>query len=138
MTAATVGEWLAARTPPPPPALRNRIREAIGVAATLPIERAPEACLVAAERLVALLLRESSTSRESALDLLTADALVTYAFEAAGEAAGEASTDAIGAATGEGAGATTGAPRVELAERASAAIRRIASLGAVDREGAMA
>jgi hypothetical protein len=110
----TVGEWLAARTPPPPPALRERIRQALGGASAPGTESAPDVYLDAAERLVGELLRGNSTSRESALDLLTADALVTYAFEAAGEAP------------------------AGLAERATAAIARIASLGAADREGAMA
>lgn len=41
--------------------------------------------LAAAERTVARLLREQSTSRASALDLLAADALATYAFELAAE-----------------------------------------------------
>ena len=57
------------------------------LAATLDdsVDQLPAICLAAGERLVAELLRNDSTSRESALDLLTADALVTYAFEAAGE-----------------------------------------------------
>ena len=110
----TVGEWLAARTLPPPPALRHRLREALGGADALGVESVPDVYLRAAERLVGTLLRGSCASRESALDLLTADALVTYAFEAAGESP------------------------AGLAERATAAIRRIASLGAADREGAMA
>jgi hypothetical protein len=45
----------------------------------------PEAYLEAAERLLGALLRDGCTSRESALDLLVADALVTYAFEAASD-----------------------------------------------------
>ena len=54
--ARTVGAWLAGREPAPPPALAE-----------------------------ARLLREAATTRESALDLLAADALVTYAFEAAAD-----------------------------------------------------
>ena len=46
-----------------------------------PIERH----LAAAEQTVARLLRDQSTSRASALDLLAADALATYAFELAAD-----------------------------------------------------
>jgi hypothetical protein len=46
---------------------------------------APEAYLSAAETLLTHLLRDGCAERGSALDLLVADALVTYAFEAAGD-----------------------------------------------------
>lgn len=45
--------------------------------------RAADACLDAAESLLRDLLARPSAGREAALDLLTVDALVTYAFEAA-------------------------------------------------------
>ena len=67
---------------------------------------ARESCLSAGERLVEMLLRNNATTRDSALDLLAADALVTYAFEAGSDR-----------------------PR-ELAGRARDAMMRIASLGA--------
>lgn len=83
----TVGDWLAARTPAPPPALRARLESALGPA--LRAERnhaeATDVMLAAAESLVRGLMDGDATSRESALDLLAADALVTYAFEAAAE-----------------------------------------------------
>ncbi len=41
--------------------------------------------IAAAEHTVARLLRDQSTSRASALDLLAADALATYAFELAAD-----------------------------------------------------
>ena len=77
--------WLDARRPAPPPALAARLREALlapgagggGVA---------ERCLDAGERLLAGLLARDCAHRSAALDLLAADALVTYAFEAASEA----------------------------------------------------
>jgi hypothetical protein len=102
----TVGEWLARRTPIPPPALRARIHAELGDALLLDAREMPDACLRAAERLLEGLLRRGGTSRESAFDLLTADALVTYAFEAASESP------------------------ADLVARASAAMVRIASLGA--------
>ena len=81
----TVGEWLAARTPAPPAALRLRLESQLAGALTRDRREAPALLLDAGERLVATLLATGSTTRDSALDLLTADALVTYAFEAASE-----------------------------------------------------
>jgi hypothetical protein len=81
----TLAAWLDARRPAPPAELRARVDAALG--ATLHGDRGDPAtaCLDAAERLVRDLVRENATSRNSALDLLAADALVTYAFEAASE-----------------------------------------------------
>jgi hypothetical protein len=73
-----------------------------------PIDELPEACLEAGELLLQQLLASGSTSRASAVDLLTVDALVTYAFEVA-----------------------TTVPSSFL-ERASAAMRRIASVPSPD------
>ena len=81
----TVGEWLRARTPRPPAALAARIETVLGDALAEPVSRVPAVCLEAGERLASDLLARNSSSRESALDLLTADALVTYAFEAGGD-----------------------------------------------------
>jgi hypothetical protein len=110
----TVGEWLASRTPPPPAALRLRLAEVLGRDAALEAREATEVCLRAAEVLVAELLRGDCHRRQSALDLLTADALVTYAFEAASESPSD------------------------LASRAGEAMRRIALLGAAQRDGVTA
>ena len=83
---STVGAWLAAREPAPPAALARRLRELLGARALeADRRRAPEELLRAGEAVLARLLREAATTRESALDLLAADALVTYAFEAAGD-----------------------------------------------------
>jgi hypothetical protein len=78
----------------------------MGDALALDLSHAAEAFLAAGERLTAELLRRGSTTRESALDLLTADALVTYAFEAAAESP------------------------ADLVARATDAMTRIAALGA--------
>ena len=101
----TPASWLEARSPAPPAALRDRIDAALGDDLRRESADVFETCLAAAERLVRGLLAENATSRESALDLLAADALVTYAFEAASEQP-------------DG-----------LARRASAAMVRIAALG---------
>jgi hypothetical protein len=103
----TVGDWLRARALQPPETLASRIGAVLGTSEAEPADALPEICLGAAERLVAGLLASGSTHRESALDLLTADALVTYAFEAA-----------------------SSQPET-IAGRAEVAMARIAALGAI-------
>jgi len=100
-----LAQWLDLRQPVPPPALRARIDSALGPDLHADRSDPCETLLAAGERLVRDLLADEATSRDSALDLLAADALVTYAFEAASEAPGE------------------------LAPRAAAAMARIARLG---------
>ena len=85
----TLSAWLDARRPAPPARLRARIDAALGLALEHDADDAAAACLQAGEQLTRQLLRENATSRDSALDLLAADALVTYAFEAASEHPGE-------------------------------------------------
>ncbi|HYD54520.1 MAG TPA: hypothetical protein VEA99_17940 [Gemmatimonadaceae bacterium] len=81
----SLGDWLDGRTPAPPPALRDRLREALRDDLHAPAAEAHARCLEAGERLLAQLLARGATARTAALDLLAADALVTYAFEAAAE-----------------------------------------------------
>ena len=101
----TLAGWLDARTPSPPAALRDRIDAVLKDDLERDSADLFDTCLAAAEQLVRRLLSEDATARESALDLLAADALVTYAFEAASEQP-------------DG-----------LAHRASTAMTRIAALG---------
>ena len=79
----TIVEWLGGREPAPPDALLVRLREALGADAERAADDAADACLAAGERLLAKVLHEEEANRDHALDLLAADALVTYAFEAA-------------------------------------------------------
>ena len=79
----TPESWLAARTPVPPQAITQRLREMLGSRLTVPVTDVADIFLIAGEALLALLLVEGRTTRETALDLLCADAFVTYAFEAA-------------------------------------------------------
>ncbi len=81
----TLDAWLAARAPVPPPRLAARLREALGERTSADAAVAPHACLAAADILLRDLLARPSAGRDSALDLLTVDALATYAFEAAAE-----------------------------------------------------
>jgi len=90
----TVSDWLGEREPAPPDALLRRLLEALGADASRGAGEAAEACLVAGERLLGIVLREDEASRDYALDLLAADALVTYAFEAASSNPGSLSTRA--------------------------------------------
>lgn len=85
-SATTVGGWFAAIQPSPPEGLRVRLAGLLEPFALRPVDQVPEACLEAGERLLDDLLASGSTSRETALDLLAVDALVTYAFQAAADA----------------------------------------------------
>lgn len=82
----TVGQWLDARRASAPPHLIAEVRTALGADLQADARQTPERCVEAAERVVARLLAADRTGRDSALALLAADALVTYAFEAAAEA----------------------------------------------------
>lgn len=84
--ALTVAEWVAQIDPAPPPALAQRLVEMIATDGARPGDEVPEACLEAAERALTAMFANGATSRDSALDLLTIDALVTYAFQAAADA----------------------------------------------------
>lgn len=81
----TVGEWLAVLEPPPPAALATRLRELLEPQFACPVEDVPAVCLAAGENVLKSLLVSGATSRGSALDLLAADALVTYAFQASAD-----------------------------------------------------
>ena len=79
----TLLEWLRSRTPAPPEAMFARVVEALGTRAQEDASRASMLCLDAATQLLAELLGQDPLGRDSAIDLLAVDALVTYAFEAA-------------------------------------------------------
>jgi len=79
----TVREWVREREPAPPERLAARIDEVLGIRGEEEQGRVASLCLDAAEELLRELAARRSAGREAALDLLTVDALVTYAFEAA-------------------------------------------------------
>ncbi len=105
----TVSEWLARREPTPPLALREMLDRVLQNELARDASGVPELFLREAEQLTAALIGRDCTTRDSAMDLLTVDALVTYAFEAAADRTGE------------------------LAPLAADAMRRIASIGAGSR-----
>ena len=78
----TVRDWLDVLDPPPPAALSIRLCELLADDLSRPAADVPAVCLAAGEEVLKSLLASGSTSRSSALDLLAADALVTYAFQA--------------------------------------------------------
>ena len=80
MTTGAVREPVDDDVPEP---LLDGVRAALGANAARP---SPEACLDAGERMLASVLRADGASRATAIDLLTADALVTWAFELAADA----------------------------------------------------
>lgn len=84
----TVREWITRRAPQAPQTLIARILAALGPDADADVSGAAEVCLAAATRALDGLLSESRFSRESALDLLTVDALTTFAFEHASQSGG--------------------------------------------------
>ena len=81
----TVADWLRERDPAPPARLAARIEEAVGAKSGEATPNAAEVCLAACESLLAGVAARPSPGREAALDLLAADALATYALEAAAE-----------------------------------------------------
>ena len=82
----TVGDWLASRTPPPPELLRSRIERALGTSIDRDVADTARVCVEAAERVLSRLFRDGEGERREAVDLLAADALVTYALEFAADA----------------------------------------------------
>ena len=83
MTREAVLTWLDARRPPaPPPTLRAHVDAAIADS-DLPL---PDHLALIGQRLLARVTAQSSGGRALALDLLAADACITYAFEAQAEA----------------------------------------------------
>lgn len=78
-------EWLATREPAPPDALLARMLEEIEKLGIVQSDAAPRMLADAGASILELLEKDGCTDRASALDLLAADALFTYALEAAAE-----------------------------------------------------
>lgn len=78
----TIGAWLREGAAAPPQ-LSARIADVLTDRLDEPFECAADVLLECAARQLAELVALPAAGRESALDLLTVDALVTYALEAA-------------------------------------------------------
>ncbi len=81
MTRRELLAWLEARRPAPPEALRTHLAAAL-VDADLPL---PDHLARLGQQALARVAGRPDGGRELALDLLAADAFVTYAFEAQAE-----------------------------------------------------
>lgn len=82
----TVSDWLRDRQPVPPTRLAARIESAVETERGHPGDATVfDACLQSCESLLGDVAARSAPGRESALDLLAADALATYALEAAAD-----------------------------------------------------
>lgn len=82
-----VKEWLATRSPPPPARLAGRLAAAIPPSAESLSSELSESLIAAAAAILRDTITASGDERNgaAALDLLAADALITYAVEAAAE-----------------------------------------------------
>jgi len=88
MTRRDLETWLASRQPPRPPALDERIHAIVAGTPDAVLAEAPSMARVMGTlgtRLLADVGARESASEGLALDLLAADAFVTYAVEAAAE-----------------------------------------------------
>lgn len=84
MTTWTLSEWVESRTPEAPAELRAHMARDLDAGGDAPTDIA-QAFMNACEAALDRVLDSADASRETALDLLSADAYVTYAFEAAAE-----------------------------------------------------
>jgi hypothetical protein len=86
VSAAQVQAWLAAREPKPPKNLADRIAALVVNASPKDLDLPlPQALAALGRSVVRQIIQQERPGRESALDLLAADAFITYAFEAQAE-----------------------------------------------------
>lgn len=82
-------DWISSRQPASPPALVARVRELFAAHPEWERETVTEALVRASELLLATVLADEwAAARDGALDLLAADACITWAFEAASDDSG--------------------------------------------------
>lgn len=81
MSSDSLGAWLSGRHPLPPAALAGRLAQTVGQEGGAP----PAALAGLGARVLERVATATTQDRSLALDLLAADALVTYAFEAQAE-----------------------------------------------------
>ena len=86
MTRREVLAWLEARRPIPPDALRACLEAAVTDGELPALVPLPDQLAVLGRRVLGRVARRPEGGRELALELLAADAFITYAFEAQAEA----------------------------------------------------
>ena len=85
MSRSEVLAWLAARRPVPPDALRASLEAVVTDAELSPLAPLPDQLALLGQRVLGRVVGRPAGGRELALDLLAADAFITYAFEAQAE-----------------------------------------------------
>jgi len=85
MSRPEVLAWLAARRPVPPDALRASLEAVVTDAELSPLVPLPDQLALLGRRVLGRVTGRPAGGRELALDLLAADAFITYAFEAQAE-----------------------------------------------------
>lgn len=85
----TARQWLAGRTPQPPADLASALAQAVGPGAAGDAAPLSLQLLAAARRTLPSAIAEDCADRSGALNLLTLDALITYAMEAGSATAAE-------------------------------------------------
>ena len=81
----SAAEWVGQARPESPPALVARVREVLDAHPAWGKLAVVDALLEAADALLKEVLKDGEAGRDRALDLLAADACVTWAFEVAAE-----------------------------------------------------
>jgi hypothetical protein len=81
----TLESWLDSRRPPPPPRLMDRMRAALHESGQTANTDLVQGARAASIHLLRSILAQGEGTRAMALDLLAADALMTYACESACE-----------------------------------------------------
>jgi len=82
-----IGDWLASRVPSPPSSLAQMLSEIVGDETCEPA-KLPDSLITHAVKL----LQAIGDDRDAAIHLLAADALITYAMEAAADDCSELSS----------------------------------------------
>jgi hypothetical protein len=75
-----IGDWLASRVPSPPPSLAQMLSEIVGDETCDPAQL-PDSLIAHAVKLLEMI----GDDRDAAIHLLAADAMITYAMEAAAD-----------------------------------------------------
>jgi hypothetical protein len=83
----TVRDWISHRSATAPPKLTEQVLYALGRDADDDVARTGDRCLTAAARSLETILADRRFGRDSAIDLLTVDALMTFAYEFASSTA---------------------------------------------------
>jgi hypothetical protein len=91
----TVREWIGRHASSAPKSLIGQVLCALGSEAESDASRTGDVCLMAAVRSLESLITNQRFKREDALELLTIDALMTFAYEHASQSGDDASVQRL-------------------------------------------